>query len=101
MADEGNSAASSAIWAIALIIIVGLLALVVWKGGILNAPTEKKVDKRATLFWAPHIQTDSTGFATISFYNQDSETTATGIIEGISRTGVPGVATIKYEVKKD
>ena len=44
MADEGNSAASSAIWAIALIIIVGLLALVVWKGGILNAPTEKKVD---------------------------------------------------------
>jgi hypothetical protein len=45
MADEGNSAASSAIWAIALIIIVGLLALVVWKGGLLNAsPTEKKVD---------------------------------------------------------
>jgi len=43
MADEGNSAASSAIWAIALIIIVGLLALVVWKGGLL-APTDKKVD---------------------------------------------------------
>jgi len=31
MAEEGNSAASSAIWAIALIIIVALLALVVWK----------------------------------------------------------------------
>ena len=44
MADEGNGAASSAIWAIALIIIVGLLALVVWKGGILNGPAEKKVD---------------------------------------------------------
>jgi hypothetical protein len=44
MADEGNSAASSAIWAVALIIIVGLLALVVWKGGILSGPAEKKVD---------------------------------------------------------
>jgi hypothetical protein len=44
MAEEGNGAASSAIWAIALIIIVGLLALVVWKGGILNGPAEKKVD---------------------------------------------------------
>ena len=46
MADgEGNGAASSAIWAVALIVIVGILALVVWKGGILNAgPSEKKVD---------------------------------------------------------
>lgn len=44
MAEEGNGAASSAIWAVALIIIVGILALVVWKGGILNSPTERKVD---------------------------------------------------------
>jgi len=47
MADEGNGAASIAIWAIALIIIVGLLALVVWKGGILG-PSEKKVDINVT-----------------------------------------------------
>ncbi|HEY2866824.1 MAG TPA: hypothetical protein VGJ02_07020 [Pyrinomonadaceae bacterium] len=47
MADEGNGAASSAIWAIALIIIVALLALVVWKGGFLGA-TEKKVDINVT-----------------------------------------------------
>lgn len=47
MADEGNSAASSAIWAVALIIIVGILALVVWKGGFLG-PAEKKVDINVT-----------------------------------------------------
>jgi hypothetical protein len=48
MAEEGNSAASSAIWAVALIIIVGILALIVWKGGILNGPAEKKVDINVT-----------------------------------------------------
>jgi hypothetical protein len=49
MADEGNGAASSAIWAVALIIIVGLLALLVWKGGLLNgSPAEKKVDINVT-----------------------------------------------------
>ena len=47
MAEEGNSAASSVIWAITLIIIVGLLALVVWKGGFLGG-TEKKVDINVT-----------------------------------------------------
>jgi hypothetical protein len=48
MSDEGNSAASSAIWAVALIIIVGILAMVVWKGGILNGPAERKVDINVT-----------------------------------------------------
>jgi hypothetical protein len=44
---EGEGAASSAIWAIAFIIIVGLLALVVWKSGILNSASSsptKQVD---------------------------------------------------------
>jgi hypothetical protein len=40
----GDSTASNAIWAIALVIIVALLAFVVWKSGVLRHvgnPTQK------------------------------------------------------------
>jgi hypothetical protein len=63
-------------------------------------PEHKKPDKRATLFWAPHIQTNAEGKATVSFYNHDTETTVTGIIEGISKDGIPCTTTFKYEIKK-
>ncbi len=64
-------------------------------------PEHKKPDKRATLFWAPHIQTDSTGQASVSFYNHDLETSVTGIVEGISTMGKPGTVTFKYSIKKN
>jgi len=63
-------------------------------------PEHKRPDKRTTLFWAPHIQTDAKGQATVSFYNHDLETSATGIIEGISNTGKPITATFKYSIEK-
>lgn len=42
--SDGDSTASNAIWAIALVIIVALLAFVVWKSGVLRHvqnPTQK------------------------------------------------------------
>lgn len=59
-------------------------------------------DKRATLFWAPTIQTDSvTGRATVSFYNHDVVTSVTGTIEGITLKGNAGSAIYRYEIKRD
>ncbi|HEY5916739.1 MAG TPA: TonB-dependent receptor plug domain-containing protein, partial [Chryseolinea sp.] len=70
-----------------------------------NYETEKpehiKPDKRTTLFWAPLIKTDSTGRASVSFYNNDVETTVTGIAEGISVTGKPGSTTFKFVIRKN
>lgn len=57
-----------------------------------------KPDIRSTLFWAPAIRTDSTGKATLSFYNHDLPTTVTGIVEGISITGNPGVTRFNYRI---
>ena len=43
--ENGDSTASNAIWAIALVIVVALIALAVWKSGLLNrlgtTPTQK------------------------------------------------------------
>jgi len=67
----------------------------------IEKPEHKKPDKRVTLFWAPRIQTDSTGHASVSFYNHDLETSVTGIVEGISTIGKPGSVTFKYTIKKN
>lgn len=44
MEEGGAKVASSMIWAIALIIIVGVVAGALYYGGILSGKTEKKVD---------------------------------------------------------
>ena len=59
---------------------------------------QAKPDKRVTIFWEPNIQTDSTGKATVLFYNADLETEIQGEIEGISRTGNPGNARFRYKI---
>lgn len=42
MADEGNgSGPASFVWAIALIIIVGIFALVIWQTGLINRGDKK------------------------------------------------------------
>jgi hypothetical protein len=63
-------------------------------------PEHIKPDKRVTLFWAPYIRTDSSGKASVSFYNHDIETTVTGMLEGISGTGSSGAVRFEYKIVK-
>jgi hypothetical protein len=63
-------------------------------------PEHSTPDKRITLFWAPYIQTDSTGHASIEFYNHDEETSITGVIEGITTSGRAGAASFSYRINK-
>ncbi len=44
MEDDGARVASSMIWAIAFIVIVGIVAGALYYGGILSGKTEKKID---------------------------------------------------------
>lgn len=64
-------------------------------------PEHIKPDKRVTLFWRPYIQTDSSGRASISFYNHDVETTVTGTLEGISTTGSSGSVNFEFKIIKN
>jgi len=41
-------------------------------------------DNRTTIYWNPEIQTDSTGKATVSFYNSDLKGEALIRISGVS-----------------
>ena len=63
----------------------------------LNNP---KPDRRAIIFWSPFIQTDSSGRASVSFYNHDIETEVFGQIEGLSTQGQIGIERFSYRVEK-
>lgn len=61
---------------------------------------QPRPDRRVTLFWAPDIQTDSSGKATVLFNNHDVETEIQGIIEGINIRGNPGTSRFSYKIEK-
>lgn len=63
-------------------------------------PPSPKPDRRVTLHWAPMIQTDSLGKATVVFYNSDLETTVKAEVEGISQEGKAGKTQIFYQIKR-
>lgn len=65
-----------------------------------SLPEHELPDLRSTIFWAPSINTDSTGRATIEYYNADPESTIIGIIEGIDAYGQTGSTMFSYEVQK-
>ncbi|WP_332368311.1 TonB-dependent receptor [Spirosoma telluris] len=54
-------------------------------------PEHVRPDYRTTLFWAPMIQTDADGKATVSFFTSDAKTTIRLRAEGITTGGMPGV----------
>lgn len=63
-------------------------------------PPSPKPDRRVTLHWAPMIQTDSLGKATVVFYNSDLESTVKAEVEGISQEGKAGKTQLLYQIKR-
>jgi hypothetical protein len=65
----------------------------------LSAETDKsKPDLRSTIYWDPDIVTDASGKASVSFYNTDNFTRVDIRMEGISHTGIPGLAGSSYNI---
>jgi hypothetical protein len=62
-------------------------------------PEYYKPDLRTTIFWAPSIEIDIDGNATVSFFNADNRAIIKADIEGIAAPGVPVVGKTSFEVK--
>ncbi|MFD2573939.1 TonB-dependent receptor plug domain-containing protein [Spirosoma soli] len=62
-------------------------------------PEHVRPDYRTTLLWAPMIQTNAEGKATVSFYTTDAKTNLRIEAEGLTVSGMPGVGreTIRVE----
>jgi hypothetical protein len=59
---------------------------------------DPKPDLRKTIHWEPKVQLDSTGGATVTFYNADRYTDIKCILQGISDKGIPVYGETGYEV---
>lgn len=59
-----------------------------------------KADIRNTLYWNPYIQPDEKGNASISYYNNEVDTTVNLNLEGITNNGIPIVVQSSYQIKK-
>ncbi len=62
-------------------------------------PEHDVPDKRILVHWEPLIRTDSSGKATIKYFNADMPTTITIALEGLTDTGTPTVAQRSYTVR--
>ncbi len=58
----------------------------------------KIADLRTTLFWSPSVITDTTGLASVEYFNGDATGTYAVIIEGISVKGEIGRSVYRYHV---
>ncbi|MEO8253011.1 MAG: TonB-dependent receptor [Flavobacterium sp.] len=59
-----------------------------------------KADIRNTLYWNPYIQTDEKGDTTVSYYNNEVNSTININLEGITNNGIPIVIKTNYIIKK-
>jgi hypothetical protein len=57
-----------------------------------------KSDLRSTLFWAPVVQTDANGKASVTYSNNTSASVQV-CVEGITDTGIPVAGILTYPVK--
>lgn len=56
-------------------------------------------DFRSTLFWAPHITTEHTGQASITFYTGDLKGKYVAVVQAIDKNGNMGTAGTFFEVR--
>lgn len=54
-----------------------------------NGPVQGDKDFRRTIYWNPEVATDSTGRATVSFYNNGYSRSLTISAEGLTKDGIP------------
>lgn len=64
-----------------------------------DKPENVRPDFRSTLHWAPNVQTDSTGKATLTYWNTDAKTSINIVVEGTAFSGGIGIAKNTYQVK--
>lgn len=61
--------------------------------------TDRRPDYRTTVFWAPAVQTNAEGKATVSFFTSDAKTDLRIRAEGITPMGMPGVGRVVVRVE--
>lgn len=64
-----------------------------------QAKEDRSPDFRNVLFWAPDINTDATGKSTVTFSTSDLPGKYIGVINGLTRDGLPGTATFTIDVE--
>ena len=65
----------------------------------ISIPDHVRPDFRSTLHWQPNVRTNSTGKATITYWNTDAKANMKIIAEGVSNQGFVGVGKVEYDVK--
>jgi hypothetical protein len=77
-----------------------------FKGRVFYAPdyddpkTNAKIpDLRTTIYWNPNVVSDSTGRASVEFFNSDGPGNYKAIVEGININGSIGRKIFRYSVK--